>query len=100
MSDVWGYADLHCHPMAHLAFGGKQNNHRFFWGEPTGPADQALACCGPSHSIWKTFLPFLVEDMKHGESGYPDFRDWPRPNTLIHQQMYGSGSSAHASGLR
>jgi hypothetical protein len=23
-SDLWGYADLHCHPMAHLAFGGSQ----------------------------------------------------------------------------
>ncbi|HET6336490.1 MAG TPA: membrane dipeptidase [Polyangiales bacterium] len=100
MSDVWGYADLHCHPMAHLAFGGKQSNHRLFWGEPTGPADQALACCGPSHSMWKTFLPFLVEE-KHGESGYPDFRDWPTATTLIHQQMYWEWiKRAHASGLR
>ncbi|HKP55624.1 MAG TPA: membrane dipeptidase [Polyangiales bacterium] len=100
MSDVWGYADLHCHPMAHLAFGGKQNNHRLFWGEPTGPADQALACCDPSHSIWKTFLPFLVE-ANHGPSGFPDFRDWPRPTTVLHQQMYWEWiQRAHASGLR
>jgi microsomal dipeptidase-like Zn-dependent dipeptidase len=86
--------------MAHLGFGGKQNNHRLFWGEPTGPADQALACCGASHSAWKTFLPFLVEQ-PHGESGFPEFRDWPTASTLIHQQMYWEWiKRAHASGLR
>ncbi|HKU44891.1 MAG TPA: membrane dipeptidase [Polyangiales bacterium] len=100
MADVWGYADLHCHPMAHLAFGGKQNNKRLFWGEPTGPAEQALACCGPSHSTWQTFLPFLVEE-QHGASGYPDFREWPSASTVIHQQMYWQWiQRAHASGLR
>ncbi len=100
MTDVWGYADLHCHPMAHLAFGGKQRNKRLFWGEPTGPADQALACCGASHSIWRTFMPFLVED-DHGEDGHPKFDDWPTASTMLHQQMYWEWMQrAHASGLR
>lgn len=100
MTDLWGYADLHCHPMAHLGFGGKQGGKRLFWGEPTGPADQALACCGGSHSAWTTFLPLLVEG-SHGESGHPRFDDWPRAHTTIHQQMYWSWiERAHASGLR
>jgi microsomal dipeptidase-like Zn-dependent dipeptidase len=100
MADLWGYADLHCHPMSHLAFGGKQNGHRLFWGEPTGPADQALACCDASHSIWKSFLPFLVEE-GHGASGIPDFSAWPAATTMIHQQMYWEWvQRAHASGLR
>ncbi len=29
---LWGFADLHAHLMAHLAFGGKA-----FWGRPYDP---------------------------------------------------------------
>ena len=29
---LWGFADLHAHLMAHLAFGGEA-----FWGEPYDP---------------------------------------------------------------
>ena len=100
MADLWGCADLHCHPMAHLGFGGKQNNKRLFWGEPSGALDQALPCCGASHSLWNSFMPFLVEE-KHGQHGHPGFADWPRATTMIHQQMYWEWiQRAHASGLR
>ena len=33
---LWGFADLHAHLMAHLAFGGKA-----FWGQPYDPDTRA-----------------------------------------------------------
>ena len=33
--DVWGIADLHTHPMAHMGFGGLRGN-RTVWGTPGG----------------------------------------------------------------
>ena len=48
---LWGFADLHAHLMAHLAFGGKA-----FWGLPFDPKhtgteaiEYALASCEPIH---------------------------------------------------
>ena len=48
---IVGYADLHCHPMAHIGFGGLQNGRAFFWGMPTEPIDQALPCCTHAHDV-------------------------------------------------
>jgi microsomal dipeptidase-like Zn-dependent dipeptidase len=52
---LWGFADLHAHPAAHLAFGADaEGNSRLFWGKPglrfedaaaTMPSD--LAPCVP-----------------------------------------------------
>lgn len=82
---IVGYADLHCHPMSHLGFGGpRSSGQSFFWGEPTGPLDQALRCCTPGHRGLS--LPGLVES--HHGYGAPTFSDWPRHDTLTHQQMY------------
>ena len=45
-------------------------------------------------------MPFLVEGHA-GDSGFPAFDDWPRPDTMLHQQMYWEWMKrAHASGLR
>ena len=48
---LWGFADLHAHLMAHLAFGGNA-----FWGEPYDPAhpgeegmQHVLGSCEPIH---------------------------------------------------
>ena len=48
---LWGFADLHAHLMAHLAFGGGA-----FWGQPHDPNHQgpegieyALSSCEPIH---------------------------------------------------
>ena len=37
---LWGFADLHAHLMAHLAFGGKA-----FWGRPYDPDYAGLVRC-------------------------------------------------------
>lgn len=102
---VWGFADLHTHPMAALAFGGK-----LFWGEPDGPAETALSPCTPAHGMGGTGIPStqgvgnillsffegtgyrpLLQNVfhpGHHVGGYPQFDGWPKFTTLIHQQMY------------
>src|SRR5215218_3129121 len=83
---VWGFADLHAHPMSHLGFGG-----RLIWGLPDGPIDQALAWCIPAHGPGGTGLfagnnPLaagLVAFIEGGGpghlvGGYPQFDGWPR----------------------
>ena len=102
---VWGFADLHTHPAAALAFGGK-----LFWGEVDGPVESALAECTPAHGIHGTGFPItrgvgnllisyfeqtgFREGLRglippgHAVGGYPRFDGWPKFTTLIHQHMY------------
>lgn len=92
---VWGFADLHLHQFANLAFGGK-----VLWGEPSGSLVEALRPCreihGP-HGIydwvgnvgrvmftgarWTTLLG-------HATGGYPDFRGWPGWSDFTHQSVH------------
>lgn len=60
---IVGYADLHCHPMSHLGFGGMRNGRAFFWGSPTEAIDQALPCCTAAQSLWhgNGILPHFTE---------------------------------------
>ncbi len=84
---LWGFADLHAHLMAHLAFGGKA-----FWGQPYDPQHPgpqgikyALSSCEPIHGGLFNVNP----EFGHPASGgWPDFIVWPRFTTLVHQQAY------------
>ncbi|EFH83599.1 peptidase M19 renal dipeptidase [Ktedonobacter racemifer DSM 44963] len=94
---VWGFADLHSPPMAHLAYGGV-----IFWGQPDGPIDTALPWCTPAHGAGGTgiggqngnVLMTLFEQAGYGSGlghlvgGYPQFDGWPKFTTTVHQQMY------------
>ncbi len=95
---MWGFADLHCHPMSHLGFGG-----RLFWGAPDGGTiETVLRHCEPAHGVGGTGIfgavgnPALAkfEDpgfgggIGHMTGGAPEFDGWPRFYTLIHQQMW------------
>ena len=84
---LWGFADLHVHLMAHLAFGG-----RMFWGQPYDPERvgeaamaTALASCEPAHG---GLLNPNMELLHAPGGGWPDFAVWPRFTTLAHQQVY------------
>jgi microsomal dipeptidase-like Zn-dependent dipeptidase len=96
-AEVWGFADIHSHPMAHLAFGSI-----IFWGELDGPIATALPWCTPAHGQGGTgigtsegnVLMAFFESTGYGSGighlvgGYPQFDGWPRFTTLVHQQMY------------
>lgn len=113
---VWGFADLHAHPFANLAFGGM-----VLWGSPfheEGIAS-ALPYCDQACGIKAVnplgapitplrfpnapgvpVHPFLGmndligkamsddADFWHDHSGYPEFTGWPRSVDQTHQQMY------------
>lgn len=94
--EVLGIADLHAHPMAHLAFGGG-----VMWGEPDGPPHLALRPCAPAHGWRSLSLAGLVDGPRRHRGGYPDFNGWPTFDGRSHQQMYIDWiRRAHAAGLR
>lgn len=99
MSWGLGYADLHCHPMAHLGFGGvAATQRRLFWGTPDDGLS-GLACCTTAHSAVSSLFARIV-DARHG-CGAPDFGAWPHHETILHQQMYADWiERAYQSGLR
>lgn len=102
---LWGFADLHTHPLSHLGFGGK-----LFWGEPDGPIERSLAWCdtghGPGGVGWggtagSLFMAFFEGGPGHLVGGHPEFDGWPRFTTRVHQQMYVDWiRRAHQGGLR
>ncbi len=89
VAPLWGFADIHAHLMAHLAFGGHA-----FWGKaydpnPAHTGDEAMAealpDCAPIHGGLINVNP----EFGHPASGgWPDFDIWPRFTTLVHQQAY------------
>ena len=86
-TDLWGFADLHAHLMAHLAFGGEA-----FWGKPYDPEhpgpegmEYALSSCEPIHG---GLIDINPEFGHPAGGGWPEFIIWPRFTTLVHQQAY------------
>jgi microsomal dipeptidase-like Zn-dependent dipeptidase len=103
-----GFADIHAHPMAHLAFGG-----HLIWGRPVGPFEEALPCCdGIDHNAYSRILwvdiarrvldgimqseresswmwrTWSQQPEDHPRDGYPTFHGWPFAGTMSHQQMH------------
>jgi microsomal dipeptidase-like Zn-dependent dipeptidase len=99
-----GFADLHAHWMAHLAYGG-----HLLWGEPAGdPATALRPCDGRNHGgtfdilgvdISKKVIEAISQHEYHDtgldavvdphlRNGYPRFDGWPFWGTMCHQQMH------------
>ena len=105
-SPVWGFADLHTHPMSYLGFGGK-----IMHGQPDGgaaaPGDMSVALgnCKANHGgwgldnpqgdYWRQILMSALDNAgtdphQEGWSSEPrvQFRNWPVFSTIAHQQMW------------
>ncbi|MEO8405465.1 MAG: membrane dipeptidase [Chitinophagaceae bacterium] len=107
--DLWGYADMHTHPMSNFGFG-----EEFFFGAPDGDIATALGNCNCMHNfvappfdgncsqqnlIRNLMIDKLDPHTKGG--GYPNFDSWPKQSTTTHQQMWWEWlDRARKSGLR
>ncbi|HXH07638.1 MAG TPA: membrane dipeptidase [Vicinamibacterales bacterium] len=91
-----GYADLHVHALAHLAFGGGA-----VWGAPFPDLAAALPDCSPLHGdrgcadVIGNALRFGVlgvvpgpDGVCHSTSGFPEFEHWPDFKDRTHQQVH------------
>ncbi|MFD7710567.1 membrane dipeptidase [Streptomyces sp. NPDC059786] len=90
-----GFADLHLHQFANLAFGGK-----VLWGQPSGNPAAVLRPCREMHG------PHGITDLVgnvgrvmatgarwtallgHDTGGYPGFRGWPAWDDFTHQAVH------------
>lgn len=106
-----GFADIHVHQFANLAFGGT-----VLWGDAFGPVSEALAGLPEDskyrqgHYIsdlaarkkWQVALEILgVSAGEHAEDGYSSFAGWPSHDVLTHQQVYVDWlARAYHGGLR
>jgi sulfatase modifying factor 1 len=105
-SPVWGFADMHTHPMSYLGFGGK-----IMHGQPDGGAATptsmaaALSDCkldhggwgldNPQGNYWRQLMMMALDDAgpdphREGWSSDPavQFRNWPVFTTSANQQMW------------
>ncbi|WP_428266853.1 membrane dipeptidase [Haliangium sp.] len=98
---VSGFADLHVHQAADLAYSGG-----WYWGSHREGDEAALLgpCTGDNHAT----LQFLGHDLgveyidSHPDMtrGFPDFAEWPHWNDIKHQQVALSWlRDAHENGL-
>ena len=88
-----GFADLHNHQFAHLAFGGVE-----FFGEPWGSIDSALPYCTPAHglggvddvigTVVKFAYGYPGAGLGHHVGGYPQYDGWPRWDSITHQTVH------------
>ncbi|WP_281558064.1 membrane dipeptidase [Thalassomonas sp. RHCl1] len=110
---VTGFADLHVHQMAELAYAGA-----WFHGSHQGEEAHALAACsggnffGGDHA--RTVLTGIVNETlgrvpgtegdtglhKYKKQGFPEYSGWPRWDSIAHQQVWeGHLKQAHDAGL-
>ncbi|OJH40673.1 membrane dipeptidase [Cystobacter ferrugineus] len=105
-SPVFGFADLHCHVMAHLGFGG-----HLLAGFPDGDIERALSRCdlhlhgawglGQFGRDWPLVQAFIEGGFGHGPCGHGTYADWPSFSTMAHQQVFVDWlKRAHDGGLR
>lgn len=113
-SPVWGFADMHAHPMSYLGFG-----HFVMHGELDGNIESALENCRCRHGGWgldntcgdylREIVMKVMEDgtpSSHGNGYVTDkpmaqFNGWPVFWTISHQQMWHEWvKRAHEGGLR
>ncbi len=97
---VSGFADLHIHQTADLAY-----SEGWYWGDhqPGELSEQLPQCTGDNHA---TLTPLGIElheiaNPHHGKTmGFPEYNDWPMWNDIKHQQVSAQWlKDAHERGL-
>lgn len=98
---VPGFADLHVHQSADLAYSGG-----WYWGSHREGSEawHMRACTGDNHATLEPLgldLGIPLVSAHHGQtSGYPSFEDWPRWDDIKHQQVSPRWlEQAHDNGL-
>jgi microsomal dipeptidase-like Zn-dependent dipeptidase len=112
---VPGFADLHNHMFSEYAFGGA-----WIHGTTEGELAEALSPCDAHFDLFSTHgthgevkIPFISgligrSDGSPGDTGahflrsegFPSFQDWPRWDSIAHQQVWGGHlKRAHDMGL-
>ncbi len=100
---IKGYVDMHTHPVSQWGFG-----EQLFFGENDGDPAKALGSCGCIHNfvappfdgscgtqnLYRNSIVDKIDKDNHINpvhskvAGFPDFDQWPKHNSLLHQQMY------------
>jgi microsomal dipeptidase-like Zn-dependent dipeptidase len=98
---LWGFADMHTHPMSYLGFGGK-----IMHGQLDGHIYDALGDCNCDHGgydlvenqcgdYYRQLLTSVMDDKGYSPhragyvfDGWKNFRNWPVFTTITHQQMW------------
>lgn len=86
VSPLWGFADLHSHQFANLAFGGL-----FFWGSPLDSPAASLQSCEHAHGPGGTqdlIGAAVGKVLGHRTGGHPHYDGWPMWYSVNHQQMH------------
>lgn len=98
---VPGFADLHNHEAADLAYAGG-----WVWGSHReGPLSERLPqCTGDDHATIEipglNLKDSLVAPHRNATHGFPDFSDWPSWHDIKHQQVSATWlKQAHEKGL-
>lgn len=99
---ILGYVDMHTHPVSQWGFG-----EQLFFGENDGDPKTALGSCNCYHNfvappfdgfcggqnMYRNSMVDKVDKDNHiavhkKVAGFPNFDEWPKHNSLLHQQMY------------
>lgn len=79
---VWGFADLHTHPAAHLGHGG------LIFGAPDASWSDWKSCKHGGAHVNTSMLTEKIEPAGHAGTGATAFQYWPRFNSVTHQQIH------------
>ncbi len=104
-----GFVDMHTHPVSQLAFG-----EQLFFGGNDGDPNIALGSCNcyhnfvvlpfagscPLQNLYRNIMVAGIDPHTPGPA-FPNFIEWPKYNSLLHQQMWIDWiRSAKEGGLR
>ena len=97
-NSLYGFVDMHTHPVSQLGFG-----EQLFYGDNDGDANVALGSCTCYHNfvalncsqqnVYRNQMVDKIDEKfhlaKHNKvAAFPDFKEWPKYNSILHQQMW------------